>query len=112
MTPIALAAAEGQWEAAKDLAVRNPNLEAKDNYGITPIALAAAFCQWEVVKDLAARNVNLEAKDNFSMTPIAWATFKALVEAKNDKYGSTPIALAAAEGQWEVVKDLTTLWQL
>ena len=34
------------------------------------------------------------------------AALNANLEAKDDKYGRTPIALAAEEGQWEVVKDL------
>jgi hypothetical protein len=42
MTPVALAASRRQWEDVKDLAARNANLEAKDNYGMTFIAWAAA----------------------------------------------------------------------
>jgi hypothetical protein len=55
-------------EVVEDLAARNANLEAKDNYGMAPIALAASRRQGEVVKDLAARNANLEAKDNYGVT--------------------------------------------
>merc|ERR1712048_360049 len=61
MTPIALAALEGQLDVVKELAARNANLEAKVKYGKTPIALAANKGQLDVVKELAARNANLKA---------------------------------------------------
>jgi hypothetical protein len=47
MTPVALAAAVGQWEVVMDSSARNANLETKDISGRTLIALAAAFKQWE-----------------------------------------------------------------
>jgi hypothetical protein len=46
----------------EDLAARNANLEAKDNYAMTPIARAAFKGRVEVVKVLAALNANLRPR--------------------------------------------------
>jgi hypothetical protein len=61
---------------------------------MTPIARAAFKGRAEVVKVFAALNANLEAKD--------------------DKYDRTLLALAAEQGQREVVEDLavrTSTWR-
>ena len=78
MTPIALAAAEGQWEVVKDSTARNANLETKDDTGILPPLGQHSKAGWRSWKTCAAHNANLEAKDDrFGMTPIALAARKA-----------------------------------
>jgi ankyrin repeat protein len=110
-TPLHIAAAWNQKDVAAFLLANHADVNAKDNEGITPLYWAVESGH-DVVEELLLRGADVNAADQYGLTPLHEATrmgltnlmkllltYKADVNAKENKRGSTPLHMAAAYGR-------------
>ena len=69
-TPLIVAAAYGQTEAARLLVKNGAELEARNNDGATALLVASFFCHLETVKFLLENGAEVNAKNNIGQTPL------------------------------------------
>ena len=86
-TPLHVAAAGGQCDAAAHLLQRGANLEAQDICGWTPLHIAIANNRLNIVELLLAKGAEINVKDRHGQTPLALAL----------KHGHEDIARALRE---------------
>lgn len=115
LTPLMVAAAMGNLDAAKLLLDRGAPLEEKDDKKFTALLLAASEGQTDVVKLLLEKGAQVDARTYEGATPLTFAASKghpdvamslmekgATVDAR-DNVGRTPLMMAALNGHIDVV---------
>lgn len=129
MTPLLLAAKQGDTKTIILLHSKGAKLEAKDESGMTPLILAASLDKVEIMRELLARGADVRAVDKYKQTALHLAIIRSsdravsfLLNLNNpgqcgevegrktvdinavDKSGSTPLHYCAKYGKLDAAK--------